>query len=164
MQPTQSPLVWFVLVDSVTGNPYKATSVSSILRSSIAVPVVDQFRDAVKAKNADSHLKGVAASDLIIYKNKTAFDKRNATDNEGKEEPLDPTESLDQLGSKEDKLVVVVPLSGSSSQSSSDSNLTVKKPNPKRKQRWIELNQILSGYAKKSKTFDSTAYSYVTWK
>jgi hypothetical protein len=60
-------------------------------------------------------------------------------------------------------LVVVVPSSRSSSRSTSESSLTGKEPNPKRKQRWIELNEILEGNAKKSKTNDSTAYSYVTW-
>ncbi|KAJ3112784.1 hypothetical protein HDU96_004163 [Phlyctochytrium bullatum] len=34
------------------GEPYKGTSASSILRSSLVVPVVDQFRDAVRAKNS----------------------------------------------------------------------------------------------------------------
>jgi hypothetical protein len=116
-QPAQqqlSPLVWFELVDSVTGNPYKATSVSSILRSSIAVPVIDQFRDAVKAKHSNK-LALIDAADLVVYKNKAAFDKRNATIDDEKEKPLDPMDSLDELGNKEDKLVVVVPSSSETS-------------------------------------------------
>jgi len=36
-------------------------------------------------------------------------------------------------------------------------------PHPKRKQRWIELNKVLDQHAKKLKTTDSTAYSFVTW-
>jgi hypothetical protein len=80
--------------------------------------------------------------------------------------PLKSSRSLDGLGKteeEEDMLVVVVPSSRSSSRSTSESSLTGKEPNPKRKQRWIELNEILEGNAKKSKTNDSTAYSYVTW-
>jgi hypothetical protein len=49
-----SPVVWFQLLDD-SSQPYMGTSVSSILRSSLAVPSVDQFRDVVKAKYADSH-------------------------------------------------------------------------------------------------------------
>ena len=48
-----SPLVWFLLLDSATGLPYKNTSASSVLRSSLVVPVVDQFRDAVHVKYAN---------------------------------------------------------------------------------------------------------------
>ena len=71
---------------------------------------------------------------------------------------------MDGLGkSKKEALIVVVPSSRSPSRSTSESSLTGKEPNPKRKQRWIELNEILEGNAKKTKKNDSTAYSYVTW-
>ena len=70
-------LVWFLLLDSATGQPYKGTTVSSILRSSLVVPVIDQFRKAVKVKYSNK-LLSVDAGDLIVYKNKAAFDKRNA--------------------------------------------------------------------------------------
>ena len=43
------------------------------------------------------------------------------------------------------------------------STLATKQPNPQRKQRWIELNQILQGHTKKSKLNDSTEYSYIAW-
>jgi hypothetical protein len=161
MSSPPSPLIWFLLLDSTTGEPYMGTSVTSVLRSSIVVPVVDQFRDAVikKYKDQDSTiLTGIASSQLLVYKNKATFDKRNTTTkNDGKEEPLDPTESLGLLGSKEEILVVVVPSSRSSSQSTSESSPTGKEANPKRKQRKIELNKILEENAKKSKTNDSTA-------
>ncbi|KAJ3194121.1 hypothetical protein HDU67_004850, partial [Dinochytrium kinnereticum] len=124
---------------------------------------VDDFREAVKAKNPNK-LSFVDASDLIVYKNKATFDKRNAAIDEEKEEPLEEDSLIDGLGaSKKEAVVVVVPLSGSSSRSTSASSLTGKEPNPKRMQRWIELNAILEGNAKKSKVNDSTAYSYVTW-
>jgi hypothetical protein len=51
-------------------------------------------------------------------------------------------------------LGVVVPSSKSSSQSTSEPSLTGKEPIPKRKQRRIELDEILEGCAKNSKTND----------
>ncbi len=105
-----SSLAWFLLLDAATGLPYKDTSVSSVLRSSLVVPVVDQFRKVVKSEyDQPNYLKDIPSGALLVYKNKAAFDKRNAAVDEGKEEPLDPTESLGLLGSKEDMLVVAVP-------------------------------------------------------
>ena len=116
MSSPPSRLVWFLLLDSSTGETYKGTTVSSVLRSSLVVPVVDQFRDAVKAKyDQPGYLKDIPAGALHVYKNKAAFEKRNAAAGEEKEEPLDPTEYLGLLGSKEDLLVVAVPFSTSSS-------------------------------------------------
>jgi hypothetical protein len=108
--PPPSPLVWFLLLDSETGKPYKNSSASSIERRLITVPVIDQFRDAVLSKNSNK-LASVDASDLLIYRNIAAFDRRNndAANKEEKEEPLDPTQSVDGLGSQEDMLVVAVP-------------------------------------------------------
>jgi hypothetical protein len=98
-------LIWFVLVDSSNGMSYKGTTASSVSLSRDSV--VDQFRDAVKEKYADSHLKGVAPSDLLVYKNKAAFEQKNA--DKGKEEPLEEDSLLTGLGtSKKDSLVVVV--------------------------------------------------------
>jgi hypothetical protein len=112
MSSPPSPLVWFLLLDSATGQPYKGTSADAVSLSPCSVVV--QFRDAVKTKHSNK-LSSFDAADLLVYKNKTAFDKRNASVDEGKVEPLDPTESLGLLGSKEDKLIVAVPLSTSSS-------------------------------------------------
>jgi hypothetical protein len=95
------PLVWFLLVDSVNGKPYKNTPVSSILRSSILVPVVDQLRDAIKAKQSNK-LAFTDSSDLIVYKNKAAFD--------ADELPLRGDLPLVDLGaSMDDPLIVAVP-------------------------------------------------------
>ncbi len=77
---SSSPLVWFHLYDAATGLPYKGTFASSILRSSLAVPVIDQFRDAVHAKNS-SILTGITSSQLLVFRNKDAFDKRNDLEN-----------------------------------------------------------------------------------
>ena len=101
-----SPLVWFLLLDADTGEPFKNISASSVLRSSLVVSVVDQFRDVVYRKNANK-LSSWDATDLLVYRNKAAFDKRSA--DEGREEPLDPTERIGLLGSKQDMLVVIVP-------------------------------------------------------
>jgi hypothetical protein len=77
---------------------------------------VAQFRDAVKAKYSDSHLKGIASSNLLVYANKAAFDKRNAADMEEKQEPLKSSCPMHGLGATEeeqDMLIVVVPSSTS---------------------------------------------------
>ena len=100
------PLVWFLLLDS-TGEPYKGTTASKVSVSSSAD--VDDFREAVKAKNS-SILTDVASSQLFVYKNKAAFDKRNAQ--EGKQEPLKSSLSLNGLGATdEEALIVIVPSS-----------------------------------------------------
>ena len=102
-------LIWFLLVDSETGEPYKNCSVSSILHSLIAVPVIDQFRDAVHVKNS-SILTGIVPAQLFVFKNKAAFDKRNNAKDDGKEQPLKSSHNLDGLGeSEEEALIVVVP-------------------------------------------------------
>ncbi len=75
-----SPLVWFLLLDSATGQPYKGTTADYVYLPSGSV--IAQFRDAVKAKYSDSLLKGVAASALLVFKNKSAFDKRDAVNDE----------------------------------------------------------------------------------
>jgi hypothetical protein len=186
MSPPSSPLVWFLIVDSATGEPYKGTNADCV--SLPGGSVIAQFRDAAHLLNANK-LSTVDAADLVVYKNKLAFDKRNAAVEDGKEEPLDPTECLGLLGSKEDMLVVVVPSSRSSSRSTSefsvigkdpnaerkhrwielnqllegDAKKPNKEPNPKRKRRWIELNKILEGVAEEFDTDDSIACSHVTW-
>jgi hypothetical protein len=106
-------LVWFQLLDSATGLPYKDSSVSSVLRSSLVVPVVDQFRDAVQLKyDKPNYLKDVPSGALLVYKNKAAFDKRNAAVDQGKEEPLEEDALVGDLGtSKKEALIVVVPSS-----------------------------------------------------
>jgi len=98
---SSSPLVWFLLLNSATGEPYKGTTADYV--SLAPGSFIAQFRDAVKAKHSNK-LSTFDAADLLVYKNKAAFV-------DGKEEPLDPTESLGLLGSKEDMLAVVVPSS-----------------------------------------------------
>jgi hypothetical protein len=93
-------MIWFLLVDE-EGVAYKETSASSVRISSSYF--IDQFRDAVKAKYADSHLKGIAPSNLRVYANKADFDAKDTTP------PLDPRTKLSHLHLKrEDVLYVVV--------------------------------------------------------
>jgi hypothetical protein len=152
---SSSHRVWFRLLDSATGLAYNEFSTGYVYLAPGSV--IAQFRDAVKTKyDQPYYLKDIPAGALQVYKNNAAFV-------DGKAEPLEPTQSLGLLGSKQDMLAVGVPSSRSSNRSTSESSLTGKEPNLKRKQRWMELNRILEENAKKSKTNDSTAYSYVTW-
>jgi hypothetical protein len=106
------PLVWFVLVDSVTGEPYKGTSADKVAVSSSAD--VADFQKAIKNNDKEDGeaavLTSFKSSQLIVYKNKTAFEKRNATVDQEKQEPLKPSCKINGLGTtEEDALVVVVP-------------------------------------------------------
>ena len=105
----QQQLVWFFLLDSSTGMPYKGTSADAV--SLPPRSVIVHFRDAVHLKNS-SILTGIASSQLLVYMTKAAFDKRNAAVDEEKVEPLKSSLSLDGLGTTEEEaLVVVVPSS-----------------------------------------------------
>jgi hypothetical protein len=98
---SESLLVWFQLIDSTTGESYKETSASSILRSCLVVPVIDQFRDTVKAKFSNT-LLSVDSGTLLVYKNQAAFiDSKD---------PPEEDALLGALGtSKQEALIVVFP-------------------------------------------------------
>lgn len=99
---SSNQLVWFILVDS-DGHQYKGTSVSSISLQIGPPTVVDQFREAAHLKNSFI-LTGINYSQLKVYKSKLAFD--------GNEEPLGLNSVISGLGtSKNEALVVVVPIS-----------------------------------------------------
>lgn len=49
--PPSPPLVWFQLLDSATGEPYKGTAADKV-SVSLSADVAD-FRDAVKEKDKD---------------------------------------------------------------------------------------------------------------
>jgi hypothetical protein len=69
--------------------------------------VVDQFRKAVKVENPNK-LSSIGASDLLVYRNRETFDKRNAE--EGKEVPLKVDAIINGLGVlMKEALIVVVP-------------------------------------------------------
>jgi hypothetical protein len=109
--PPPPPRIWFRLYNSATGEPYKEANADKVAVSSHAD--VADFRDAVIEKfekQKSSVLSGFASFQLLVYKNKAAFDKRNATVDDGKEEPLKSSRSLDGLGTTEEEaLIVVVP-------------------------------------------------------
>lgn len=152
-QSASSPsLIWFQLVGS-DGKPFKETSADKVTFPTSAD--VSDFRKSVKNENPNM-LSAVDASQLKVFKNKSAFD--------GKEEPLEEDFTVAGLGtSKKDALIVVVPSSSTFIQSTLESNLTTKEPHPTRKGRWSRINDVLEENKKRSKTNDSTAYSYVTW-
>ena len=100
-----NPLIWFHLYDNETGLPYKGTSSDAVSLPSPSA--ISQFRKAVKTEYFDSHLKGIAASDLKVFKNKYSFNRRHA--DVRKEEPLKSSRQLDGLGeTEEDALIVAV--------------------------------------------------------
>ena len=79
MHDDEQSNVWFQLLDSVTGEPYKGTRAARVSLSSDAD--VDAFCDAVKSEfDMPNYLKDIPSGALIVYKNKEAFDKRNAQD------------------------------------------------------------------------------------
>jgi hypothetical protein len=116
---SQDCTIWFTLLDYTTGEPFKGTGASK-LSVAPSADVVD-FQDAVYLKwDKPGFLKDIPSGALLVYKNKSSFNKRNVpNDPEGKS--LDPTESIGVLGSKEDMLVVAVPLSNSFTESSDSS-------------------------------------------
>ena len=76
MSSKEESKIWFHLYDSANGLPYKGTTADKV-----TVPVgsdITEFRDAVKVKYSDSHLKGISPSDLLVFKDKHSFDQRDA--------------------------------------------------------------------------------------
>jgi hypothetical protein len=109
-----SHLVWYLIFDSITGKPYKGTSADKVSVPSPSADVAD-FRDSVHLKSS-SILIGIISSQLLVYKTKAAFDKRNAHADDEKEYPLEEDSLISGLGaSKQEALVVVVPSSSGSS-------------------------------------------------
>eukprot|EP00804_Cyclotella_cryptica_P011830 CCRYP_015337-RB/>CCRYP_015337-RB protein AED:0.28 eAED:0.75 QI:201/0/0/1/0/0/3/0/756 len=96
----------FLLLDSASGQPFKGTTADFVSLPSGAD--VAEFRKLVHLQNSNN-LTGIDVSSLLVFKNKAAFDRRNNAEDDGKEQPLDPNESVGMLGSKEDMLVVAVP-------------------------------------------------------
>jgi hypothetical protein len=86
-------------LDSETGEPYKGTTADYV--SIYSGAVVAEFRRLVHRENSNK-LASIDASDLLVYKNKAAFDK--------KEDPLRSSRILDGLGeTEEDALIVAIP-------------------------------------------------------
>jgi hypothetical protein len=91
--------VWFLLVDSTNGQPYRGSSSDRISISSSA-GVVD-FRKGVKTEYKESNLlTDIASSQLVVYKNRAAFDANEAS--------LKSSFPLHGLGTTEDDAIIVV--------------------------------------------------------
>jgi hypothetical protein len=103
------PLVWFLLLDSATGQPYKETRATKVSVDSSAD--VADIVEAVKKKFKEEDstiLTGIASCQLVVYKNKATLAKRHADD--GKVEVLEEDSIIDGLGtSKKEALIVIVP-------------------------------------------------------
>ena len=74
--------VWFLLLDPADGLPCKGTTADKVAVPSSAD--VADFREAVKIKFSNK-LSSIDAGDLLIYKNKAAFNKRNDNNNKSGE-------------------------------------------------------------------------------
>jgi hypothetical protein len=115
--------IWFQLVDA-HGNPYRGTTATS-KRFHDDCDVCD-FRKVVKVTFSTT-LSSMDASTLLVYKNRSSFDKRN--DPQSKVEPLEEDSLINSLGETEDDaLIVVVPLSSMYSQIQPSPFLTCKIP------------------------------------
>ncbi len=93
---------WFEMAEAATGETLKGSRADAVSLPEDSL-VVD-FRSAAKAENSNL-LKGVPPSNILVFKNRAAFDKRN----DG-EEPLEEDALVNGLGrSKKEALIVVVP-------------------------------------------------------
>jgi hypothetical protein len=93
---------WFQLSD-IDGKLYKKSKVTTVSPKGFPF-IVDHFCKLVKALYSDSHLNGVAASDLEVYRSKADYEAEN--------DPLDDDHSLTdpRLGlSEKDAIIVLVP-------------------------------------------------------
>ena len=101
-----STSVWFLLVDS-NGQPYKKTSADKV-KLPTASDIAD-FRKAIKTENSQK-LSSFDASDLVVYKNKESFDKRDSEVEQERKVPIKSSCLLNGLGvTEEEALIVVVP-------------------------------------------------------
>jgi hypothetical protein len=102
---TSTSLIWFLLVDAATAEPYKRTTADAV--SLPADNYIVHFRDAVKAKLTNL-VSSVDAAQLLVYENKTTFQQRN--DPQNKTEALEEDSLVFGLGkTKKEALIVVVP-------------------------------------------------------
>ena len=172
-----SHLVWFHLLDAATGLSYKGTTADYVFLPPGSV--IAQFRDAVKAKyDQPNYLKDIPSGTLIVYKNKAAFDKRNA--DEGKEDPLEEDSFIKNLGiTEEDALIVAVPSPTSylkldqleqeikalensenfKTLSSKNRAWAVSKPTEEEKGEWQILNEKLADLKKKKDFYQNAILS-----
>ena len=148
--------VWFQLLDAASGLPFNGTSADKV-KVDASADVAD-FRKAVKSEFSNK-LSSIDAGDLLIYKNKAAFNKRNAAVDDGKEEPLEEDSLIDGFGtSKKEALIVLMPSSISSSQSISESSLPTAVYNLKLDQLDKEIMKL-----ENSEEYKTLAYKNRVW-
>ena len=75
---------WFLLVDSETGELNKGVTAASVFL--LLDADIDDFQGAVHLKNS-CILTGIDASQLVVYMNKAAFNRRNSAAGEETEQP-----------------------------------------------------------------------------
>jgi len=143
---SQPHSIWYHLIDLTTGQSYRHTTASSV--KLFSYDSIDDCRQAIRDENRNK-LATVDASDLLVYKNKEAFDNRTHSSEEGYGGYLHSAEFLDGLGTKQDMLVIAVPsnLYMSTNMESKDisKNLYKTLTNPFDRQPAIyELKEILS--------------------
>jgi hypothetical protein len=113
--------------------------------------IVDDFIEAVK-KKLTPLLEAYAPAQISISLTEGG-------------QTFDPGDVLPDQNTSKNPLFIIVQRNkanrNNGSRSSSESSL--KTPHPKRKERWEQLNEILGKNRKKSKSTDSTGYSYVKW-
>ncbi|GMF66473.1 unnamed protein product [Phytophthora lilii] len=119
----------------------------------VVVDIEDVFalRDAVKEKYCDSHLAGIAASDL------TVFDANGVA--------LDPRDSLADIDEKV-TLIVQVPMQEQKVEVEVTEERPESQPHPNRLKRWAYLNEVLDRNKKAKLNYDgesSTGYSHVSY-
>ena len=98
-------VIWLKILDLVSGLPYKG--INADILSLPSGPIVVEFRKAVYLEYSDM-LTAIKQSQLIIYMNKEAFNKRIAVG--GSEEAMEEDFQLDGFGKcKKEALIVAVP-------------------------------------------------------
>jgi hypothetical protein len=108
--------IWYRVFDSY-GKQWPKTNATKVLINPLAD--VDDFRKAILKMYNDEGLTiltGIISSQLLVYRNKQAFDNRDLPIDQGKEEPLEEDSSIVGLEGNKDKdaLIVVAPLKASS--------------------------------------------------
>jgi hypothetical protein len=112
MTHSASKEVWYTLVDQRYDYNGETTTSKVNIDGNVDVDV-DDFRRRVRQGYLDENsviLSRISATQLLVYKNRAAFDKRNVED--GNEQPLDEDSLIGGLGdTKEEALIVLVPSS-----------------------------------------------------
>jgi hypothetical protein len=138
-----SRFFWFQLADAVSGQILEGSTADKV-----SLPDgsdVADFRDTAKVK-CSNKLSSVDSNNLLVYKNRAAFDKRN--DDEEKEEPLEEDALISGLGlSKKEALIVAVPSSIQSLQARSPCQIPFYSDihGGIESEGWISFQQVIPG-------------------